>query len=142
VAFFLDSPRTVQCFDLEVAANPEMEARRRAERPVKVQPLFDERTFAAGQPVRLRFLLTDPNTGQPVDGLKDVHVMMYRSPGNWQVRPWGRQVGAGTYEVEVVPPEPGSYKAAVECRSRKLLFNRSPLVALQVLAGGAALSRP
>jgi YVTN family beta-propeller protein len=142
VAFFLDSPRIVQCFELEVAPSPELEAARRAARPVQVQPLMETRRFAAGQAVRLRFRLTDPNTGQPVDGLKDVHVMLYRSPGNWQVRPWGQPAGPGIYEVEVVPPEPGDYKAAVECRSRKLSFNQSPVVTLQVVAGDAGPSRP
>jgi hypothetical protein len=133
VAFFLEAPRAAHCFELDVAPSPELEAKRRAARPVEVEPLFAERTFPAGQAARLRFRLTDPNTGKPVDGLHDVHVMLYQSPGTWQVRPWGEQVGPGTYEVQVVPPEPGTYKAVVECRSQRLFFQKSPATPVQVV---------
>jgi YVTN family beta-propeller protein len=133
VAFFLDAPRTVRCFELSVAVSPELEAKRRRERPIAVEPLLAERTAVAGRPLRLRFRLADPNDGKPVSGLDDVNVMLFQFPGNWQERRWGRQVGDGIYEVEVVPPQPGEYRAAVECRSGRLLFHQSPQVDIAVL---------
>ena len=114
-----------------MAPSPELEARRAQERPIVVEPVETPPEVAAGRPVRLRFRLTDPATRAPVGGLEDVNVMTYRSPGNWQERRWARQVGEGIYEVEVVPPEPGNYRIAVECRSRKLLFHRSPQIRLE-----------
>ncbi len=133
VSFFLDSPRTVRCFEIPVAVSPEREAQRRRERPIAVEPLFAERTAVAGQPLRLRFRLADPNDGRPVSGLDDVNVMLFQLSGNWQERRWGRQTGDGVYEVEIVPPQPGEYRVAVECRSGKLLFHQSPQVDIAVL---------
>jgi len=137
VSFFLDAPRTVRCFELAVAVSPEREAKRRRERPVAVAPAFAERTAVAGRPLRLRFRLTDPNDGKPLSGLTDVNVMLFQFPGNWQERRWGRQVGDGVYEVEIVPPRPGEYRTAVECRSGRLLFHQSPQVDLAVVPAPA-----
>ncbi len=142
VAFFLDAPRTVHCFELTVAASPELEAKRLREAPARVQPLMADRTAAAGRPVPLRFLLTDPGTGKPLDGLKDVTIMLFQSPGNWQHREPGRQVAPGTYEAEIAPPEPGRYQAAVQCGSRHLPFHLSPAVEIDVVPAGAAAPSP
>jgi len=140
VAFFLDAPRMVQCFELTVAAHPELEAKRRRESPARAEALIETRRTAARQPVRLRFRLADPNTGQPLDGLEDVQIMLYRSPGNWQDRRAARQVAPGIYEAEIVPPEPGQYKAVVECKSWRLPFHKSPAASLEVTSMGAAPS--
>ena len=136
VAFFLDTPRVIHCFEARVEANPALEAERLASLPVVVEPLFGRDTVTAGKSVSLRFRLTDPISGEPETGLRDVHVMAY-STANWQQRQWASEIGDGLYEVSFTPPSPGSYTVVVECRSQRLLFHLSPPVTLRAVTGQA-----
>ena len=140
MAFFLDTPRTVQCFDVTVAEDPVLAAKRQRERPFEVSPQIESRTVTAGKPAHLRFRITDPVTHRPVDGLTDVQVMAFLSSGSWQSRLPARSVGEGLYEADFVPPGAGSYHVAVECLSGRLPFNRSPQVVLRAVDGGSAAS--
>ncbi|HEY6321108.1 MAG TPA: hypothetical protein VJA16_06090 [Thermoanaerobaculia bacterium] len=129
--FFLDAPRVVHCFEVELQPDPELAAARRRSAPVRVEPLLDERTVAAGTAVRLRFRLTDPASGLPATGVDDLVMMAYTISGEWQVRAPAREVGAGIYAAEFVPPEAGTYTVIVECRSRRLPFHLSPRLRLE-----------
>jgi DNA-binding beta-propeller fold protein YncE len=135
LAFFLDTPRTVHCFDVTVAADPVLAAKRQRERPYEVAPRIASRTVTAGQAAHLRFRITDPTTHNPVDGLADVQVMAFLSSGSWQSRLPARSVGGGMYEADFVPPGAGSYHVAVECPSGRVAFNRSPQVVLRAVEG-------
>ncbi len=135
VAFFLDSPRAVHCFDLAIAQDPEVSARRLREQPAVVEPLFDPAlTLPAGQPAKLRFKLSEPGTGKAEEGLGDVVVLAYRTADNWQVRRPARALGNGVYEAEIVPTREGSFHVAVECPSRKLPFHLSPQLILKAVS--------
>lgn len=143
IPFFLDAPRVVHCFDLEVLPDPELAAARLRSAPVRVEPLLAERQVTVGSPVRLRFRLTDPASGLPAIGVDDLVMMAYKLTGEWQVRALAREVGAGIYEAEFVPPEAGGYDVIVECRSRRLPFHLSPNLRLDAAAAAApAGSRP
>ncbi len=133
LAFFLDTPRTVHCFDVTVAADPVLAAKRLGERPFEVTPRIESRTVTAGRAAHLRFRISDPATHQPVDGLTDVQVMPFLSSGSWQSRLPAHGVGEGIYEADFVPPGAGSYHVAVECLSGRLAFNRSPQVVLRAV---------
>jgi DNA-binding beta-propeller fold protein YncE len=133
LAFFLDTPRTVQCFDVTVAADPVLAAQRLRELPFEVTPQIESRTVTAGRAAHLRFRITDPATHLPVDGLSDVHVMAFLSSGSWQSRMLASSVGDGIYEADFVPPGAGSYHLAVECFSGRVAFNRSPQVVLRAV---------
>jgi DNA-binding beta-propeller fold protein YncE len=135
LAFFLDTPRTVHCFDVTVAADPGLAAKRMRERPFDVSPRIASRTVTAGQASHLRFRITDPTTHQPVDGLSDVQVMAFLSSGSWQSRLPARSVGDGIYEADFLAPGAGSYHVAVECPSGRVAFNRSPQVVLRAVDG-------
>jgi len=137
LAFFLDTPRTVHCFDVTVAADPMLAAKRLRERPFEVAPQIESRTVTAGQAAHLRFRITDPMTHQPVDGLKDVQVMAFLSSGSWQSRLKADFVGDGLYDAVFVPPGAGSFHVAVECLSGRLPFNRSPQVVLRAVDSAA-----
>jgi len=129
--FFLDAPRVVHCFEVELQPDPELAAARRRSAPVRVEPLLDQSTVAVGTPVRLRFRLTDPASGLPATGVDDLVMMAYTISGEWQVRAPAREVGAGIYAAEFVPPEAGTYTVIVECRSRRLPFHLSPRLRLE-----------
>ena len=135
LAFFLDTPRTVHCFDVTVAEDPVLAAKRLRERPFEVAPQIASRTVMAGQAAHLRFRITDPTTHQPVEGLTDVQVMAFLSSGSWQSRLPARSVGDGVYEADFVAPGAGSYHVAVECPSGRVAFNRSPQVVLRAVDG-------
>jgi YVTN family beta-propeller protein len=138
VAFFLDTPRTVHCFEVAVAADPVLAAKRRRELPVQVEPRLPAEELRAGETAQLRFRLTDPVTGHPQDGLTDVQVLVFLASGTWHQRQWAHGMGDGVYEVNFVPPASGSYNVAVESLSQRLPFHRSPRMFLHVVERSAA----
>lgn len=132
VAFFLDSPRTIHCFEVEVEPNPELAAERARNRPVAVQPVFDGRAVERGEPVALevgeevalRFRLVDPATGEPHSDLDDVRVLTYRAPGRDQLRRLAEPMGDGVYQVRFLR-QAGTYYAFVASDSAGLRYNES-----------------
>src|SRR5262245_36144568 len=80
VAFLLDSPRIVHCFEASVKANPALKQR---QQPValRIEPLLEERTFRVGETMRLRFKVTGADTRQPLADLKDMGVLTFLAPG-------------------------------------------------------------
>jgi hypothetical protein len=115
VAFLLDSPRVVHCFDLAVAPDPALAKRRQL--PIKVETLLKDDRLVAGKPVRLRFKVTDTETGKTKVDLKDMGVLAFLSPGVWQQREWATHVGEGVYEVTFTPPSVGVYYIFFQCPS-------------------------
>ncbi|HEX7317708.1 MAG TPA: cytochrome D1 domain-containing protein [Pyrinomonadaceae bacterium] len=136
VAFLLDSPRVTHCFDAQAAANPAVVR----ERPVTlaVEYLDKEKTLRTGEDFKLRVRLTDKTTGKPVDGLKDVQILTFLSPGVWQKRAVARGAGAGVYELNVNVPEAGLYMIFVESRAAGATFRQLPYLMLTATAATAA----
>jgi hypothetical protein len=142
VAFFLDTPRLVHCFDLEVAAPAAPPGIPGAPTPrqVKIEPLFDAlpgKRLAAGRPVSLRLRLTDRATGQPIAGTADLQVLLLPTGGNWNLRRTATPVAtaataasgagaAGLYEVTLHVPTPGLYYLYVESPSLGLKLQDTP----------------
>lgn len=130
VAFLLDSPRIVHCFEASVKANPAVKQR---EQPValRIEPLLEERTFRVGETIRLRFKLTSTETKQPLAGLKDVGVLTFLAPGVWQQRQWATPLGDGVYESSFAAPQSGIYYVFWQCPSLKARYNQLPYLVLQ-----------
>jgi YVTN family beta-propeller protein len=128
-ALLTDSPRVVHCFDLAIQPNPELRDRR-APLALKLEPLVKEHEVRAGESARLQFRLTDPATGQPKEGLKDVRVLALLAPGTRQQRHVAEPRGDGVYEVSITAPEAGVYYVFVECPSLKVKFNQLPYIIL------------
>jgi YVTN family beta-propeller protein len=130
LAFFLDAPRIVHCFDLEVAEDPVKVAQRRARHPFQVEYLEttagSQHRIPAGAPATVRFRLRDGETGEPVSAVEGVMVLAYRPPGNRQERLAARSLGDGVYEVELPPQRPGRFTVRVGCPSRGFPFQASP----------------
>lgn len=121
LAFYLDSPLLVHCFDVMVEAQE-----RESDLNAKVEYLFDRPNATVGEAFPLRIRLSDPVSGAPAAGLTDVRVLAYKSPGTRQHRFWAGQLAPGVYGVEFEPPEAGSYYVFVESRSLKLGFGMAP----------------
>src|SRR5215207_5027910 len=137
VAFLLDSPRVTHCFDASAAENPAVEHERAA--AFAVEYLDQEKPLRAGEDFKLRLRLSDAATGKPVDGLKDVRVLTFLSPGVWQKRAFARGAGAGVYELNVNVPEAGLYLVFVESHSAGVAFRQLPYLMLRAAEPGAAL---
>jgi len=121
LAFYLDSPLLVHCFDVTVEAQ-----KHESDLHAKVEYLLDRPNAIVGEAFPLRIRLSDPVSGAPASGLTDVRVLAYKSPGTRQHRFWADQLEPGVYGVEFEPPEAGSYYVFVESRSLKLAFEMAP----------------
>lgn len=107
IAFLLDSPRVVQCFDLEVAPVPGDENPTRSKR-FRVELIAGAREVTVGEPVQVRFEVRDSDTGQPLNDVRDLDVLAY-STSNWQSHIRATGVGDGFYEATFIPPRSGVY---------------------------------
>ncbi|HLG17808.1 MAG TPA: cytochrome D1 domain-containing protein [Blastocatellia bacterium] len=128
VAFLIDNPRIVNCFDLEVKENPAI--KKRGEVALQIEHLIKDTRIPVRENVTLRFKLLETGSARPKTGLKDVNVLTFLAPGIWQKRQWATSVGDGVYEVSFVPPETGVYYVFVECASMGVRFNQLPFVVL------------
>jgi hypothetical protein len=118
VAFFLNNPRLVYCFDFAVAATEPSPAH-----AVHVAPMRAKASLQAGEPVRVQFKVTDPDTHAAKTDLYDVQILVIAS-GIWQGRQWARHAGDGVYGADFVLPRPGSYAVYLACPSLELQYRQ------------------
>jgi YVTN family beta-propeller protein len=144
VAFLLDSPRMVNCFDLTVKENPALPKKKGV--AIKVEPLLKDGTLRVGESYQLRFKVTDASSNQPKADLKDMGVLVFLAPGIWQQREWAKPLGDGIYEISFVPPQEGVYYVFFQSPSLGVKFNQIPNLILQATkdnaASGATGTRP
>jgi YVTN family beta-propeller protein len=128
VAFFLNDPRVVHCFDLTVLADPAAK-RARDEHAVTIEPMLEQKPIHAGDELEMRFRLTNPGTHQPHSKLKDVQALAFLAPGIWQKRIVAEAAEDGVYRVKLTVPETGIYYVFLESESLQLKLNASrPLI--------------
>jgi len=137
VAFFLDSPRVVHCFNLAVRSNPEL--KKSAAKRVAIQSLVTEPVIRVNEPVQIQFKLTDPVTGKAHENLTDVRIVAFLAPGVWQRREMATASAGGVYTLTATAPEAGIYYVFVECPSLGLRLNEQRPVILQAI--GAQVSK-
>ncbi|HWS56290.1 MAG TPA: hypothetical protein VN228_19275, partial [Pyrinomonadaceae bacterium] len=128
VAFLLDSPRIVHCFEAEAAPDPAAKAEQRA--ALRIEYLNESRKIRVNEPFKLRFKLIDTATGAAVSDLKDARVLFFLAPGIWQKRDFAKPAGDGVYELTLTAPEAGVYMVFVESASRGVGFRQLPFLTL------------
>ncbi|MFY9821902.1 MAG: beta-propeller fold lactonase family protein [Thermoanaerobaculia bacterium] len=128
LALFIDSPKLVQCFPVQVAEDPALAAARKS--ALGVEPVEAPGRVPVGEDVAVRFKLTDPGNGLPRTGLQDVRMLAFLAPGLWQQRQGASEVGKGVYEIRFRPPQEGVYYVFVEVASAGLSFQKSPYMVL------------
>lgn len=137
LAFFMDAPRLGHCFELEVAGEGDIALQRTmAEQgPLKVTPLFQERTVSAGQDVLLRFALHPHNEPKPITGLPDVQLLYLTNSGQWSRRTALAEHAQvpGVYETTIQFPFPGLYFLYVSSVSQGLTFNNPQYLLINVM---------
>jgi hypothetical protein len=127
VAFLLDSPRLVKCFEINVTENPDLP--KPAGVAIKIEPIAIKMIARVGESYRMRFKVTDSSSRQAHASLADMGVLVFLAPGIWQQREWAKVVGDGVYEINFVPPQAGVYYVYFQCPSLKVQFNQiTPLI--------------
>ena len=136
VAFFLDSPKIVQCFSASVEADPAA-----PKGPAYgLEFLGKDREVPAGDNVAVRFRLTDMRTGKGLSGVKDVTVIYFRTPSYDRRQTLARELGDGEYEVGLKLPVPGAYYVYVTVPSMRIGFQY--FVHLSLMAKGKEAAPP
>jgi YVTN family beta-propeller protein len=130
VAFLLDSPRVVNCFDATVRENPEITKQRKI--PIRIEVPAVLSAAYAGQTYRLRFKVIDSATNQPRSDLEDLGSLAFLVPGIWQQRQQAKRLTDGSYEIEFVPPQAGVYYVFFQSPSLGIPFNQLQRVNLHV----------
>ena len=131
VAFLLDSPRLINCFEVTVAENPN--APKKAETAIKIEPLVKEAVANAGERFSVRFKVIDSKTGSAKTDLNDLSVLVFLAPGIWQQRELAKPIGEGVYETSFVPPSAGVYYVFFQSASLGLQFNQSTPLTIQAV---------
>jgi DNA-binding beta-propeller fold protein YncE len=124
VAFFMNDPRVVHCFDLTVAADPNAPAKA-VQRTVKIEPLMEQKSIRAGQEVEVKFRLSDTATSELRGDARDVRALAFLAPGTWQQRIAAQPAADGLYSVKLTVPEPGIYYVFLESPSLNLRMNKT-----------------
>ncbi|HEX2253497.1 MAG TPA: YncE family protein [Thermoanaerobaculia bacterium] len=132
LALFLDAPRVLACFPLQVAEDPVRAAERRR-RPLEVELVTVPHEVAVGHEVRVRYRLHAAGGEGLQSGVEDVRALAFLAPGIWQQRQWAAEIEPGLYEAVFTPPEPGVYYVFVEIPSANLPFQRSPRLTLRAV---------
>jgi len=128
IAFLLDSPRVMQCFDLPIQPG---EGQPDDLHPIRIEPLVASRVVPTGATVRLRFRLTDTITHQPRSGLRDVRLLAFLAPGIWQKRVAADPAGDGLYEADFAPPRAGFYYVYLASPTLGIPFDNPQYLVLQ-----------
>jgi YVTN family beta-propeller protein len=131
VAFLLDSPRVVNCFNVAVADNPALPKETAV--ALKVEQLNADAPMRAGESYSLRFKVTDLATKQPRADIADMGVLVMLAPGIWQQREWARPRGDGVYEMSFVPPQAGVYYVYFQSPALGLRLNQISPLTLQAI---------
>jgi YVTN family beta-propeller protein len=132
VAFLLDSPSVLHCFEVSARPNPALEIKGP---PLAVEYLNESRRVKAGETVQLRFRLTDRKTDRPVTALTDVRVTYFVAPGGRRSEVSAHHTGDGIYEAAVPLKESGAYYLYVAAPSQKVDFTDLPYTTLIATAG-------
>ena len=117
VAFLMDSPSVLHCFELAARPNPRLELKGPK---LAVDYLTENRPREVGETVPLRFKLTDRKTGRPRSGLEDVAVYYFVAPGGKRTRVAAQNLGDGVYEAPVKLAEAGAWYAYVATDSAQI----------------------
>lgn len=117
VAFLLDSPSIIQCFELTARPNPALEIKGPA---LAVEFLNEDRRAEVGETVPVRFKLADRKTGRTRADLEDVAVYYFAAPGGVRNRVPARHDGEGVYEADVELSSSGAYYVYVACPSENV----------------------
>jgi YVTN family beta-propeller protein len=135
IVFFLDTPRIICSFPLDIHANPEL-VRKRNEGKIDIEHLVDEASLTVGKVSRIRFKLTDRNSGKVKSGLADVKIQTLLVPTSYERYP-AKEFEPGVYGIGLSPTEAGIYYISVASASIGLTHDNPNMLILRAAPAGA-----
>jgi YVTN family beta-propeller protein len=130
VAFILDSPQIVHCFQFTAVPNPVLV--KKDPRIPDVEVLTKETKFIAKEPFKLRFKAISALTKEPITDIKDLVVQAMTPAPSWNSRYVAAHVGGGMYEVNLNIPFPGLCYVTMDIPSRRIDFRQLPNLILEI----------
>lgn len=124
----MDSPQMIECFAFTAAPNPNLV---RDEAPLRIA--YETRSgmlAPAGQPVTVRFKLSDTAAGAKPYAGEDVRVVTFRAPGLDRTEHRASHVADGMYEVTFTPAESGAHYVYPSVRSVGLDYGKLPFLTI------------
>ncbi len=137
VAFMLQSPQVLHCFNADAAENPALAKDRE---PLTVTYLTTQRQYKVGEAALIRLRVTDGKTGEPQLGMTGLHALSFLAPGRRRTEVSLAEVGDGVYEAPINLAEAGAWYVYVGVPEMKVGYGRLPFFTLQAVA--AAEARP
>ncbi len=129
VAFLLDSPRVTNCFEIQVAQNPNVPTT--VQSSFKIEPVMKAAVARPGERFALHFKVIDYKTGAAKTGVNDLSVLVFLAPGIWQQREPAKSLADGVYETSFVPPSEGVYYVFFQSASLGMQYNQSTPLTIQ-----------
>jgi DNA-binding beta-propeller fold protein YncE len=130
VALLLNEPQIDYCFQFTAKPNPELKEAANALKP-ELKFLTSEQP-KAGEAFNLQLELTNANTGEPIEGVKDLLVLARVLAGNWSQRATATDLGKGVYKIQFTFPNPRMYNMFFTVPSLGLRFDRLPQRTIRV----------
>jgi hypothetical protein len=131
VVFFLDAPRIICSFPVEVQPNPELVTLRN-DGKVDITHVVDTAPLTVGNATRVRFKLTDRSNGKAKSGLTDVTIQTLLVPTSYERYP-AKETEPGIYSFEFSPVDAGIYYITVSSAAIGLPHNNPNMLVLRVL---------
>jgi len=131
VAFFLNDPKIVHCFQFTAKTNSELTNVLNGIRPELT--FLNEELPKAGEPYALKVSLTDAETGEPIEDVNDLFGMARVLAGNWNQRILATDLGNGVYEFQFTFPRTGAYNLFFTVPSMNIGFEKFSQRTIQVI---------
>jgi len=125
VAFLMESPSLVHCFNMSAARDPSLHVEVAGIEFIDNQPKIN-----LEDGVKLKFRITNPETGERISNLKDVRVRYYRAPAFDRREKFASEVGDGVYQLDTKLPNPGLYYFFVSSKSSSLGLDKKHFVSV------------
>jgi YVTN family beta-propeller protein len=132
VAFLLNQPQIVHCFDTEVEVNPALE---KALATPRLEFLMDKVSAPLGSPFKVRLRVVEGRNGHPRKGLKDLQLRYYLAPSSRPHEVLTQEVADGIYEAALELPEVGAYYLHARSATLGSAFDQQTYTSLRVLPG-------
>ena len=135
VPMLLDQPRLVHCFTATVEADSRKIEGSHSHVIAEIlsTELFSRDTrLNPGDSSTIRIRLTDSTTHQPLSGVQDAQLLLFRASGLRQQREWLSEKQPGIYEAKGHFPEPGLYHVMVSVQSLGAKFSDLPFATVEV----------
>ena len=129
IVFFLDTPRIICSFPVEIHANPEL-VRQRNEGKIDIEHRVDETSLTVGKVTRIRFKLTDRTSGLVKSGLADVMIQTLLVPTSYERYP-AKEFEPGVYGIDLSPTEAGIYYISIASAAIGLTYDNPHMLILR-----------